>query len=422
VTELYEYIAAGIRVTIIFTMVMGIIPVMIWMERKGAAYIQDRRGPNRAQILGIRLGGLIHSLADALKLFTKTEITGNKAVRPLFLIAPLIAMSISVIIVAVIPFAQPTQAFGIPLSLQAVDLSGGLIFVVAFSSLSVYALLLAGWASSGKYTFLGALRAASQMISYELSLALAVAAIFLVAGSFKLTDIVIEQGVNPLTWNFIRQPLAFLIFMVALFAETNRLPFDLPEGESELVAGYHTEYSSMRFAMFFMGEYAHIVVGSLIITTVFLGGWQIPFIDVAQMMSHIDITLCSAGLIAGIPLTLLGLILLKRYKRRYLDARDFEVLVFGLPSLALGLALIIGAGYALWGSRTLLPDAAYIVVFLIQLAVVFAKTMACASIFIWVRWTLPRFRYDQLMRLGWKVLLPLGLLNLIATAGILLVV
>jgi NADH-quinone oxidoreductase subunit H len=422
VIEAFEYIAASIRVVIIFAMVMSAIPVMIWMERKGAAYIQDRRGPNRAQILGIRLGGLVHSLADALKLFTKTEIIGERAVRPLFLIAPLIAMSISVIIVAVVPFAQPTHAFDITFSLQVADLSGGLIFVVALSSLSVYALLIAGWASSGKYTFLGALRAASQMISYELSLALAIAAIFLVAGSFRLTDIVVEQGANPLTWNFIRQPLAFVIFVAALFAETNRLPFDLPEGESELVAGYHTEYSSMRFAMFFMGEYAHILVGSLIITTVFLGGWQIPFVNATSMTQNIDITLCAFGGLAGLILISLGTILLKRYGRRYGDARDYEVLVFGIPCLALGLALAVGAGYALWGSQTLLPDAANIIVFLIQLVIVFAKTMMCASLFIWVRWTLPRFRYDQLMRLGWKVLLPLGLLNLIATAGILLIV
>ena len=418
--DVYLYIFAVARVLIIFGMVLSIVPVIIWMERKGAAYIQDRRGPNRAQILGIRLGGLVHSLADVLKLFTKTEIIGDRTVKPLFLVAPIIALSVPVLIVAVVPFAQPTEVFGIPLSLQIADLSGGLIYVLALSSLGVYSLLIAGWASSGKYTFLGALRAASQMISYELAMALAVAAIFLVAGSFKLSTIITDQGINLLYWNAIRQPLAFLIVVVAMFAESNRLPFDLPEGESELVAGYHTEYSSMRFAMFYMGEYAHIIVGSLIIATVFLGGWQIPFVATDVMIKHIDMTMAIAGGVVGSALVALGSLLVKRFRRRYRDARDYEVLIWGIPSLVLGLLLASGAAYAIWGPWTMVTDAARIIVFIIQIMVVLLKTMLFASVFIWVRWTLPRFRYDQLMRLGWKVLLPLGLINVLVTAGVML--
>lgn len=341
-----DIISAAVRVVVIFSMVMSLVPILIWMERKGAAYIQDRRGPNRAQILGIRLWGIIHSLADAVKLLTKEDVTVAGAYKPLAILAPILAFFVATSALAVVPFAEPFGFEGVTISLQIADLKVGLIYVFAMSSLGVYAIMLAGWASNNSFTMLGAMRAASQMISYELAMGMAALSIFILSGSFSLSDIIVDQGAWLWRWNIVRQPLAFIIFFTAMLAETNRLPFDLPEGESELVAGFHTEYSSMRFALFFMGEYAHIIVGSAIAATIFLGGWQIPFVKTEWLREQI-------------------------------------------------------------------PD---IAVFALQLIAMFAKVIFFCITFIWIRWTLPRFRYDQLMRLGWKVLLPLGMANAVVTA------
>lgn len=410
---------AAARVLIIMGIVLGFVPVLIWMERKGAAYIQDRRGPNRASIAGIRLGGVIHSFADALKLFTKEEIAARPASKPLFYIAPMIALFVPLAVLAVIPFAQPLTIFGYTFSLQIADLGAGLIYVFALSSLSVYALLVAGWSACGKYSLLGALRSSAQMISYELALGLSVISIFLLSGSFRLTDIIADQGIYIWQWNVIRQPIAFILFIAALFAETNRLPFDLPEGESELVAGYHTEYSSMRFALFFMGEYAHIIVGSLVISTLFIGGWQIPFVSVDMLTQYAPFIFFYGWLAGGIVSLIFGLWLASRFRRRYHDLRDFETLLFGVAGILAGTVLILSwAGLNYYGYFSIVPGWIYsIMIFLIQLAVVMAKAFFFCAFFIWVRWTLPRFRYDQLMKLGWKVMLPLGIINIIITAA-----
>lgn len=409
-----DLILSAARAVIVFAMVLGFVPVLIWMERKGAAYIQDRRGPNRAQILGVRLGGIIHSLADAVKLLTKEEVTAKGAYRPLALAAPVVALFVAVVTVAVVPFAQPLSIGGITFTLQVADLSVGLIYVFAMSSLGVYALMLAGWSSGSTFPFLGALRSASQMISYELAMGMAALAIFIVAGSFSLTDIVLDQGWLPWGWNAIRQPVAFLVLFTAMLAEANRLPFDLPEGESEIVAGYHTEYSSMRFAMFFMGEYAHITAGAAILATLFFGGWQIPLADPAWLHGHGLLLFLALWPLVGMACLIAGGALFRRQGRRWGDLRDYEAKLFGGPLILVGVALIVQ--FALWSDADFPGWVGAVTVFVLQVAAFFAKTVALAAVFIWIRWTLPRFRYDQLMRLGWKVLLPLGMANALVTA------
>lgn len=416
--SIVDIIVAAAKVVVIFSMTLGLVPLLIWMERKGAAYIQDRRGPNRAEILGIRLGGLIHNVADAIKLLTKEEVTPARAIRPLALLAPAVALFVAVATIAVVPFAQPLSIGGFHFALQVADLHAGLIYVFAMSSLSVYALMLAGWSSGSTFPFLGALRSASQMVSYELAMGMAALALFIVSGSFTLPDIVADQGAMPWGWNAIRQPVAFLVFFTAMLAEANRLPFDLPEGESEIVAGYHTEYSSMRFAMFFMGEYAHIVAGSAIVATLFFGGWQIPGADPAWLHVHAMQVLLVAWPLAGVACLVVGGELFRRRTRRFGDLRDYETRVLGAPLILVGVALIVQ--HALWSESDLPGWAGTAAVFLLQVASVFAKTICLAAVFIWIRWTLPRFRYDQLMKLGWKVLLPLGMVNALVTAAVVL--
>ena len=418
---IFDLIIAALKVLIIFMLVLGIVPVLIWMERKGAAYIQDRRGPNRASILGVRLGGVIHSFADAIKLLMKEEIAASPVSKPLFYLAPIIALFIASITVAVIPFAEPLNIFGYEFTLQIADLNAGLIYVFAMSSIGVYGLLIAGWSACGKYSLLGALRSAAQMISYEVALGLSVVAIFLLSGSLKLQDIVANQGALVWNWNVIRQPLAFVLFLVALFAETNRLPFDLPEGESEIVAGYHTEYSSMRFALFFMGEYAHIVVGSLIIATLFFGGWQFPFVDTSIIRTYADDIVRFGWPTGAILLFFFGWWLTSKFKRRYHDLRDYEPLVWGVPALIFAVILLVAwSGLFSGGYLNNLPEwLGPLVVFAIQLATLLLKALFFCAFFIWVRWTLPRFRYDQLMHLGWKVMVPLGVANIIITSAVL---
>lgn len=416
--NIVELIIAALKVVIIFMMILNLVPLLIWMERKGAAYIQDRRGPNRAEILGIRLGGIIHSIADAVKLLTKEDLSVGAAYKPLYYAAPILALFVATVTVAVVPFSAPFDIGGYSLTLEIVDLKAGLIYVFAMSSLAVYALILAGWSSGNKFSLLGALRASSQLISYELAMGMAAFSIFMVAGSFSLQEIVADQGAGPFGWNVVRQPLAFLIFFTAMLAEANRLPFDLPEGESEIVAGYHTEYSSMRFAMFFMGEYAHIAVGSTILATLFFGGWQFPFVSADVLRNNAGTVFTTGWILAAVGLIVTGGFLAGRFRRRYGDRRDFETLVFGLPMIILGLVLAVS--FPIFGGFDLPQWAGPILTFVLQIGTVLVKTIAVSAVFIWIRWTLPRFRYDQLMKLGWKILLPLAMLNAIVTAVVML--
>ncbi|PJA21959.1 MAG: NADH-quinone oxidoreductase subunit H [Deltaproteobacteria bacterium CG_4_10_14_0_2_um_filter_43_8] len=403
-------------------MLLKLVPLLIWIERKGAAFIQDRRGPNRATAFGIiRLGGIVHSIADAIKLITKTDFSSEHANKALVILAPIIAVFVAISVSAVIPFAEAFTINGVSFQLQISDLNAGLIYIFALSSLSIYALLLAGWGSNSKFSLLGAVRASSQMVSYEIALGLSVVPLFMLSESFRINDIVASQGVSLLSWNIVRAPLAFILFFTALFAEANRTPFDLPEGEAELTAGFHTEYSSMRFALFFLGEYTHIIVGSLLVTMLFFGGWNIPYVSSEYLHHNIEhvLRLLSIG---GAVFAALGAAgLFNRFVKRrgfWGDLRDYESFLFAviLAGLAAGLAAAV---FALTGAT--LPEwVGSIAVFLLQMIVVLTKTLFFIWTFIWVRWTLPRFRYDQLMKLGWKVMIPLGILNIFVTGVVLL--
>ena len=330
-------VAAQIGLAIfVFFMLLSSAAAMVYFERKGAAFLQQRVGP---YLVGPK--GLLQPLADVVKLMFKEELRPMAADAFLFALAPIISATCAFAAFAVVPFGGDTTLFGlIPegLRLQVADVNVAILVVFAIASMSVYGIVLAGWSSNSKYSLLGGLRSSAQMISYELSYGLALASVLVVANSLSLTDIVNRQagtwfGVIP-RWFIFLQPLGFLVYLTAGIAETNRAPFDFPEAEQELVAGYHTEYSSMSFAMFFLAEYINMVTVSAVATDLFLGGWHGPF-----------------------------------------------------------LSETIGW---LW--------------FLL-------KVGAILFFYVWMRWTLPRYRYDQLMRFGWKVLLPLSVVNLLVTAA-----
>jgi NADH-quinone oxidoreductase subunit H len=314
------WVWTSVKMLGIIGFMLGTLPIVIWGERKVAAHIQFRPGPNRVGPFG-----LIQPAADVLKLFFKEDITPVEAHKVLYLMAPLISFIPAFVTIAILPVGP-----GLAIS----DLNVGILVFLAMSSLAVYTIVLAGWASNNKYSLLGALRSSAQMISYELAMGLAVVAVVLATGSLSTNAIVEAQS---RFWFAFTQPIAFIIFVIAMLAETNRAPFDLPEAEAELVAGYHTEYSSMKFAIFFMGEYMNMMIISAVCTTLFLGGWQGPVLPI-------------------------------------------------LPAWISGVTWFI------------------------------AKVSALMFFFLWVRWTFPRLRYDQLMSFGWKILLPLSLLNVMLTA------
>jgi NADH-quinone oxidoreductase subunit H len=285
--------------------------------------------------------GLLQPIADGLKFLFKEDVVPGHVDKVLYVLAPAITLIPAFLVLAVIPFGPPVQVLGRTVQLTVADLDIGILFVFAVSSLGVYGIVLAGWASNSKYPLLGGVRSSAQMISYEVALGLSVVGIFMATESLRLTDVITHQADG--TWNVFTQPLGFLVFLVAAFAETNRLPFDLPEAETELVAGYHTEYSSMKFAMFFLGEYTAMFVFSALVAVLFLGGWDVPFLS--------------------------------------------EPVLAALGN---------------WGA-------------LIGFAAFMLKAMAVLFLYIWVRWTIPRFRFDQLMTIGWAVLLPIALVNIVIT-------
>ena len=319
-----------IKASLIYGGLLGAAAVMTLAERKVSAWIQWRIGPNR-----VGPWGLLQPLADGVKFIFKEEVVPDGANKLLFRLAPLLAAVPAMMAVAVIPFAGEVSLFGLDLGpLSITDLEISVLYAFAVGGLGVYGVILGGWSSNSKYSLLGGLRASAQMVSYELSLILSVLSVVLLAGSLDLRDIVADQGSNPFTWNWLRAPLAFVLFVIATFAETNRHPFDFAECEPELVGGFHTEYSSMKFALFFLGEYSAMVVMACLSTTFFLGGGSVPFF----------------------------------------------------------------AGAPWW----------------LELPAFLAKASIFLFLFLWVRWTLPRFRFDQLMGLSWKVMLPAALLNLFA--------
>lgn len=405
------------KILVPFLVIFNLIPLLIWMERKGSAFIQDRRGPNRASLFGVRLGGLLHAISDVVKLLTKEDIIPAHVNKPLYVLAPFLSLTVACVTYAVIPFAEPIMVGSRTVTFQAADLNVGILYILAMSSMGVFGVMLAGWSSNNKYALLGGIRSSAQMFSYEIAMGLAILSVVLVGGSFELGSLAADQTSSPWHWNFVRQPLAFVLFVTAAFAETNRNPFDLPEGESEIV-GYHVEYSSMKFAMFFMAEYAHIIIASALIAILFFGGWQVPFLATGFLRENAEAGLFFVLLGHALLFMLAGFFLLRRFKRKYGDRRDFEVIVFGLPLLLGGLAMGI---YALVsGPFDLGPLGRQVFAAVLQFGVFMVKILFFCWFFIWVRWTLPRFRYDQLMKLGWKVMLPLALVNIAVTSAVLL--
>lgn len=349
----FGWLELAVKVAFIMFVMLQVAPIMAWVERRGSALMQNRLGPNRIGPLG-----LFQSICDAIKFLFKEDPIPGHVNRFYYAIAPVISMVPSFMTFAVIPWAAPIQLEGRSLSFQVADLNVGLLYVFAVASLGVYGIILGGWASNNKYALLGSLRSSSQMISYELSMGLSVVGIIMALSSVKLGDIAAAQGqtllqLGPVAipkWGAFIQPLGFIVFLTAVFAETNRLPFDLPEGESEIVAGYHLEYGSMKFALYQMAEYNNVMTASGLLTTLYFGGWQ--------MLPGMQWALDSAGL-AGM-------------------SYEWARVGFQFASFLLKVA------FFMW-------------------------------FFVWVRWTIPRFRYDQLMDLGWKVMLPLSLINIFAT-------
>lgn len=330
-------------IKIIFILVIMLLTVsyLVYFERRVSAWVQNRLGPNR-----VGWEGVLQPFADVFKLLLKEDIVPVKANHIIHAVAPLIALFIAFSTYAVIPIASPLKIFNYEIPLVVADVNIGILYVLALTSVGVYAITLAGWSSGSKYSLFGGIRSSAQMISYEISMGFSVAGVLLFAESLRPLAVVQAQG--SWMWNAWMQPIGFITFVVSAFAETNRLPFDLPEAEPELVGGYHTEYSSMKFAAFFLAEYANMIIASAMIVTLYLGGYNLPF--------------------------------------------------FNIESFGLSNALTV----------------------LIQIGVFFIKMGLLLFFFLWIRWSLPRFRYDQLMGIGWKVMFPLSLINLVWVAALIM--
>ena len=362
-----------------------------WVERKVIAHIQLRLGPSR-----VGPHGLLQPLADVIKLFTKEDLVPPQADRLLFMLAPFLAVTLSLLPACVMPYGPEINVFGVRTWLQLADLNVGVLFVLAVSSLSVYGIALAGWSSNNKYALLGGLRAAAQMVSYELPLGLTIASVLLLANTLSLREIVLSQsgyyfGFLP-RWHIFQAPmpqlLGFVLFLISGFAETNRIPFDLPEAENELVAGFHTEYSSMKFASFFMAEYGNIITVTSMATLLFLGGWN-PLFPVEWGSNFAPVLLFLAGAALAF---YHGLVPTRPHDR-------YTLPVVGLVAFAVAALFLIPTVQSI----------------LLPLFWFGAKTGVLIFIFIWVRGTSPRFRYDQLMSFTWKFLFPVAMLNLLVT-------
>jgi NADH-quinone oxidoreductase subunit H len=385
------YILSLIKAGLIAFILLTTLAYLQWIERKVLAHIQLRVGPQR-----VGPHGLLQPLADVIKLLTKEDLLPPYVNKFFYMLAPFLAVTIALISISVIPFGPEIDVFGVKTWMQLTDLKIGVLFVLALSSIGVYGVALAGWASNNKYSLIGGLRSSAQMISYELPLALAIAAPLLLVNTLSFRDLVGMQGGYYLgfipRWTIFQMPFpqifSFFIFMIAAFAETNRIPFDLPEAENELVAGFHVEYSSMKFAAFFMAEYANMVTVTAVATLLFLGGWHPPF--PAEYGSKYIPTLLFAA--SGAIALYHGLNPARPFDRITLPVT--AVVFFGIAAVFLIPVL----------QPILLPLFWFV-----------AKTGGLLFLFIWIRGTLPRFRYDQLMRFAWTFLFPAALLNLLVT-------
>lgn len=410
-----DWLILILKLVVPFLLIFNLLPLLIWLERKGSAFIQDRPGPNRAAIMGVRVGGLIHTIADVLKLLFKEDIIPNHVNKFFYVLAPFTALTVACVTFMVIPFADAIPTRDGFFLFQAANIDAGILYILAITSLGVYGVMLAGWSSNNKYALLGGLRSSAQMISYELCMGLAIVTVVMWVGSLSLAKVAETQTHLPWNWFFLREPVACLVFIVSAFAETNRAPFDLPESESELVAGYHTEYSAMKFAMFFMAEYANMIIASALIATLFFGGWQVPFVSTAMLRASAESSLFFGAIGFGLISIAAGSWLsLKFRKGKYNDKRDYEVLIFGVPAIAVGLALILAT--VLFGKLPLSATETHVFAAVIQILTFIGKILMFCWMFIWVRWTLPRIRYDHLMNLGWKFMLPVAMANIVVSA------
>ena len=412
--------------------------LLIPMERRGAGFMQDRQGPNRSYIKipvfgKIRLFGYVQNMCDGAKLFFKEMFAPKGANKILYYAAPAIPFAIVFLSPCVIPWFGPL-AFewggeAVRISGSIVDSDVGILLLFGLSSLSAYGAVLAGWASKSKYSYLGSLRTSAMTVSYEVCLGLSMMGILLLAGSFNLTEIVTWQENH--VWGIVAQPVAFFCFLIACIAETGRAPFDVAEGEPELVAGYHTEYGAMHFGLFYMGEYSHICINSFLVATLFLGGYSVPFVTTETIQSHMGGSLAIlCWVIAFLGLAFLHM--LYRYSRKLAATKQthrFEVLrEYRLYKLVAWVAVLafIAAGVCSWlyynpgqtviGDQTVNTLGAALGTAAIHLLVLVAKSILFCWVWIWVRWTLPRFRYDHVMHLGWKIILNIAIVNLIVTA------
>src|SRR5690349_14426825 len=374
-----------IKIFVVFAVLMTTLAYLQWVERKVIAHIQVRPGPYR-----VGPHGLLQPLADVIKLITKEDLLPPYVNKPLYLLAPFLAITMALLSISVIPFGPTIQVAGYETQMQLTDLNFGVLFILAVSSMGVYGIALAGWASNNKYSLLGGLRSSAQMISYELPMSLAIAAPLLISNTLSLRNLVDTQLGGLWHWNLIGggQVVSFIIFVIAAFAETNRVPFDLPEAENELVAGFHTEYSSMKFASFFMAEYANMITVSAMATLLFLGGWDAPWSPQY-----------GSSLVPAVIFAISGLIAIYHGMNPARKMDKYTLPAFGV------IFLIIAAIF-------LLP---MVQQWLLPLFWFCAKTGFILFAFIWVRGTMPRFRYDQLMAFTWKGLFPAAMLNLLVT-------
>lgn len=404
---------------------VGLTPVFVWWERRVSGFMQDRSGPNRCNIGVFRLGGLIQSFADMLKLVFKEDFTPSHIKHKfLFTLAPVIVFLCSFLTFATIPYADRLEINGKEHLMQAIPMELGIMWFLAFAGLSVYGIILGGFSSANKYGLLGSIRATAQVISYEAAMALAVISMLLSYGTIHLTDIVNAQegtylGVIPM-WGIFIQPLATIIFIVCAFAEANRAPFDIAEGESEIVAGYHTEYSAMRFGLFQVGEYSAMSASSAIIVTLFFGGYQIPWIDTFTLQTNINYVMLAIIILLPIKVYILTKWMRKNNISKNGDSsRQKEAKFLSLVFWSLTIFIVAILGFLLLNGIS--QNGANIAVAVVQIGTFLAKFFLISFLYIWVRWTVLRFRYDQLQMLGWKVLLPLSLLNIIITATFIVV-
>jgi NADH-quinone oxidoreductase subunit H len=430
--ELFALINRGAMTVVVWIIPLSFIPFFIWLERKGSAIIQDRSGPDRTNILGFRLLGFIQNFADTLKLLLKENLTPAKSYGFYFLLAPFWSMTIALLPLLVIPFAAPMDLFGHTILFQAANFDVGVLYIFAITSMGVFGVILAGWSSNNKFALLGGLRSSAQMISYELSMGLALVSLLMVYQGVRMDGIVETQGKNlvffgqtmPLpAWGIFLQPVAFLLFLVSGFAETNRNPFDLAEGESELVAGYHVEYSSVKFALFFMAEYVNMAVVAFILSTLFLGGYQVPFVSTESLQTDPRLALGIWGALLLVGGGLFGGFLFlqaEAQKHLYRGVKKWEPYLLSAAGMTKGL---LGLAVILWSllGGSLPSILSSLIVPVLQVTCLFLKVLFFCWLFVWVRWTLPRFRYDQLMRMGWKLMLPLAMLNLLITGVLILV-